>query len=145
MKKQKESKFKVDYTKVLEEFNLPRITQLDKLTESKYVELKKRIKNSSDCGYIDYYFDRDALVWMEPEFEGCGWLWGIADTYGRDVYVVLKDRMLRTLKGYLKQGAYVVDKGGSFYIIEKRKVLPAGCELYASAFYLNKEVDCSGF
>ena len=91
---------------IKKELNIPK---LETLTQSKYCEIKKIIKNADTLGYINHYFNHEMEVWFEPEFEEAGWLWCSKKAEIIDINTILKQRILTQLTYYKKHTLYYMD------------------------------------
>lgn len=91
---------------IKKELNIPK---LEPLTQSKYCEIKKIIKNADTLGYINHYFDNESEVWFDPEFEGAGFLWCSKKAEIIDIKTILKQRILTQLNYYRKHALYYMD------------------------------------
>lgn len=80
------------------------------LTESKYCQLKKRIKEADAIGYVYRYFEDDFETWIDVEFEDAGWLFcsDLVETYS--IKTILKNRALDGLKSFKKNTLFYMDK-----------------------------------
>lgn len=79
------------------------------LTESKYCQLKKRIKEADTIGYVYHYFVNDFETWIDVEFEHEGWLFcsDLAEKYS--IKTILKNRALDGLKFFKKNTLFYMD------------------------------------
>lgn len=91
---------------IKKELNIPK---LEPLTQSKYCEIKKIIKNAETLGYIHHYFDHEQKVWFDPEFEGAGFLWCSKKAEIIDIKTILKQQILTQLTYYKKHALYYMD------------------------------------
>ena len=88
------------------ELNIPK---LEPLTQFKYCEIKKIIKNADTLGYVNHYFDHKSEVWFDPEFEDAGWLWCSKKAEIIDIKTILKQHILTQLTYYKKHALYYID------------------------------------
>ena len=91
---------------IKKELNIPK---LEPLTQSKYCEIKKIIKNADTLGYINRYFNHEMEVWFDPEFEEAGWLWCSKKAEIIDIKTILKQRILTQLTYYKKRALFYMD------------------------------------
>ena len=91
---------------IKKELNIPK---LEPLTQSKYCEIKKIIKNAETLGYVHHYFDQEQEAWFDPEFEGAGWLWCSKKAEIIDIKTILKQRVLTQLTYYKKRALFYMD------------------------------------
>ena len=91
---------------IKKELNIPK---LEPLTQSKYCEIKKIIKNAETLGYINHYFDHQSEVWFDPEFEDAGFLWCSKKAEIIDIKTILKQRILTQLTYYKKHALFYMD------------------------------------
>lgn len=88
------------------ELNIP---TLEPLTQSKYCEIKKIIKNAKTLGYVNHYFNHNREVWFGPEFEEAGFLWYSKKAEIVNIKTILKQRVLTQLTYYKKHTLYYID------------------------------------
>ena len=88
------------------ELNIP---TLEPLTQSKYCEIKKIIKNAKTLGYVNHYFNHNHEVWFDPEFEEAGFLWYSKKAEIVNIKTILKQRVLTQLTYYKKHTLYYID------------------------------------
>ena len=88
------------------ELNIP---TLEPLTQSKYCEIKKIIKNAKTLGYVNHYFNHNREVWFDPEFEEAGFLWYSKKAEIVNIKTILKQRVLTQLTYYKKHTLYYID------------------------------------
>lgn len=88
------------------ELNIP---TLEPLTQSKYCEIKKLIKNAKTLGYVNHYFNHNREVWFDPEFEEAGFLWYSKKAEIVNIKTILKQRVLTQLTYYKKHTLYYID------------------------------------
>ena len=81
---------------IKKELNIPK---LEPLTQSKYCEIKKIIKNADTL-------DQEQEVWFDPEFEEAGWLWCSKKAEIIDIKTILKQRVLTQLTYYKKRALF---------------------------------------
>ena len=91
---------------IKQELNIPK---LEPLSQSKYCEIKKIIKNADTLGYVNHYFNHEMEVWFDPEFEEAGWLWCSKKAEIIDIKTILKQRILTQLTYYRKHALYYMD------------------------------------
>ena len=85
------------------------IPHFQPLTESKYCQLKKQIKESNTIGYVYRYFEDDFETWIDVEFEHEGWLFcsDLAEIYS--IKTILKNHALDGLKSFKKNALFYMD------------------------------------
>lgn len=91
---------------IKKELNIPK---LEPLSQSKYCEIKKIIKNAETLGYVNHYFNNEMEVWFDPEFEEAGWLWCSKKAEIIDIKTILKQRILTQLTYYKKRALFYMD------------------------------------
>ena len=88
------------------ELNIPK---LEPLTQSKYCEIKKIIKNAENLGYVNHYFNYEQEVWFDPEFEGAGFLWCSKKADIINIKQILKQQILTQLTYYKKHALFYMN------------------------------------
>ena len=88
------------------ELNIP---TLEPLTQSKYCEIKKIIKNAKTLGYVNHYFNHNREVWFDPEFEESGFICYSKKAEIVNIKTILKQRVLTQLTYYKKHTLYYID------------------------------------
>ena len=108
-----------------QELNIPK---LEPLTQSKYCQIKKIIKNAKTLGYVNHYFNHNREVWFDLEFEEAGFLWSSKKAEIVNIKTILKQRILTQLTYYKKHALYYMDD-------KKIEIVP----MYNLPFYLEHQ------
>lgn len=115
-----------------------KLSEFKKLTETEYCKIKKKIKETSNIGYITRFFDNKNgyFVWVDLEFNDCGWILysEIFTELNVDIQPHLKENVKNTLKYYMKEKSlfnfYKDESTGEtiLIVIPKMKYLSSGLE-----------------